>query len=44
MNLMFGIVQDVARILGPEYDIEILEAHHHLKKDSPSGTAVKLGS
>jgi len=43
MNLMFRIVQDVARILGPEYDIEILEAHHHLKKDSPSGTAVKLG-
>ncbi len=43
MNLMFRIVHDVARILGPEYDIEILEAHHHLKKDSPSGTAVKLG-
>jgi 4-hydroxy-tetrahydrodipicolinate reductase len=43
MNLMFRVVQDVARILGPEYDIEILEAHHHLKKDSPSGTAVKLG-
>ncbi|MDP3016422.1 MAG: 4-hydroxy-tetrahydrodipicolinate reductase [Deltaproteobacteria bacterium] len=43
MNLMFRIVQDVARVLGPEYDIEILEAHHRLKKDSPSGTAVKLG-
>jgi len=40
---MFRIVQDVARVLGPEYDIEILEAHHRLKKDSPSGTAVKLG-
>lgn len=43
MNLMFRIVQDVAKVLGPEYDIEILEAHHRLKKDSPSGTAVKLG-
>jgi len=43
MNLMFKVVQDVARILGPEYDIEILEAHHRLKKDSPSGTAVRLG-
>ena len=43
MNLMFRVVQDVARVLGPEYDIEILEAHHRLKKDSPSGTAVKLG-
>jgi 4-hydroxy-tetrahydrodipicolinate reductase len=43
VNVMFQIVQDVARLLGPEYDIEILEAHHRLKKDSPSGTAVKLG-
>jgi 4-hydroxy-tetrahydrodipicolinate reductase len=43
MNVMFRVVQDVARVLGPEYDIEILEAHHRLKKDSPSGTAVKLG-
>ena len=42
-NLMFKIVQDVARVLGSEYDIEILEAHHHLKKDAPSGTALKLG-
>ena len=43
MNLMFRIVQDVAKVLGPDYDIEILEAHHRLKKDSPSGTAVRLG-
>ena len=43
VNVMFQIVQEVARVLGPEYDIEILEAHHRLKKDSPSGTAVKLG-
>jgi 4-hydroxy-tetrahydrodipicolinate reductase len=43
MNVMFRIVQEVARVLGPEYDIEILEAHHRLKKDSPSGTAIKIG-
>jgi 4-hydroxy-tetrahydrodipicolinate reductase len=43
VNLMFKIVQEVARVLGPEYDVEILEAHHRLKKDAPSGTAVKLG-
>ncbi len=43
MNVMFRIVQEVARVLGPDYDIEILEAHHRLKKDAPSGTAVKLG-
>ena len=43
MNVMFRVVQEVARVLGSEYDVEIVEAHHHLKKDSPSGTAVKLG-
>lgn len=43
VNLMFRIVQEVARVLGAEYDIEILEAHHRLKKDSPSGTALRLG-
>ncbi|NWG01866.1 MAG: 4-hydroxy-tetrahydrodipicolinate reductase [Syntrophaceae bacterium] len=43
VNVMFRIVQEVARTLGPEYDIEICEAHHRLKKDSPSGTAAKLG-
>jgi 4-hydroxy-tetrahydrodipicolinate reductase len=43
VNVMFRIVQEVAKVLGPEYDIEILEAHHRQKKDSPSGTAVKLG-
>jgi 4-hydroxy-tetrahydrodipicolinate reductase len=43
VNVMFRIVQEVAWVLGPDYDIEILEVHHRLKKDSPSGTAVKLG-
>jgi len=43
VNVMFKIVQEVAQVLGPEYDIEIFEAHHRMKKDSPSGTAAKLG-
>jgi 4-hydroxy-tetrahydrodipicolinate reductase len=43
VNVMFRIVQEVAQIMGPEYDIEIFEAHPRLKKDSPSGTAVRLG-
>jgi len=43
VNVMFRIVQEVAGVLGPEYDIEIFEAHHRLKPDTPSGTAVRLG-
>lgn len=43
INVMFRIVQEIAQVLGPEYDVEIVEAHHRLKKDSPSGTAVRLG-
>jgi 4-hydroxy-tetrahydrodipicolinate reductase len=43
VNLMFRVVGEIARILGEEYDVEILEAHHRFKKDSPSGTAMKLG-
>lgn len=42
VNLLFKLVGDVARILGPGFDLEIIEAHHHLKKDAPSGTAVRL--
>jgi 4-hydroxy-tetrahydrodipicolinate reductase len=42
MNVMFKIVADVARALGPGYDLEIVEAHHRLKKDAPSGTALRL--
>jgi len=43
VNVMFKLVREVAGILGDEYDVEILEAHHRFKKDSPSGTAMKLG-
>ncbi len=42
VNLLFRLVAEVARILGDDYDIEIIEAHHRMKKDAPSGTAMKL--
>ncbi len=42
MNLLFSMVGKVARILGEDYDIEIVEMHHNQKKDAPSGTAVTL--
>ena len=44
MNVMFGIVAEMARLLGQDYNIEILEAHHRLKKDAPSGTAMRLAT
>jgi 4-hydroxy-tetrahydrodipicolinate reductase len=43
VNLLLALVQDAASRLGPEWDIEIFEAHHKNKKDSPSGTALALG-
>ncbi len=42
VNLMFKVVADVAQVLSAGYDVEIVEAHHRLKKDAPSGTALKL--
>lgn len=42
VNLLLRVLHDVARVLGDEYDIEIIEAHHRLKKDAPSGTALKM--
>ena len=42
VNLLLKVLQDVAKVLGDEYDIEIIEAHHRLKKDAPSGTALKM--
>ena len=42
VNLLLRVLQDVAKVLGDEYDIEIIEAHHRLKKDAPSGTALKM--
>lgn len=42
VNLMFKVAADVARTLGEEFDVEIVEVHHRFKKDSPSGTAARL--
>lgn len=42
INLILKVLQDIARVLGNAYDIEIIEAHHRMKKDAPSGTALKM--
>jgi 4-hydroxy-tetrahydrodipicolinate reductase len=42
VNLLLKILPAVAETLGQDYDVEIIEAHHHFKKDAPSGTAAKL--
>ncbi len=42
VNVLFKVVADVARLLGDDFDLEIVEAHHRFKKDAPSGTALKL--
>ncbi len=42
VNIMLKMVREAAPILGDSYDIEIVEAHHHNKKDAPSGTALAL--
>ena len=42
VNLLLELVRRSASILGPEYDVEIVEMHHRLKKDAPSGTALGL--
>ena len=43
VNLMYKVVEEMAQILGEDYDVEIVEAHHRMKKDAPSGTALRLG-
>ncbi len=43
VNLLFWLTERTSEILGPEFDAEIVEFHHRLKKDSPSGTAKRLG-
>ncbi len=42
VNLLFKLANEVTKILGEDYDIEIVEMHHNQKKDAPSGTAVSL--
>lgn len=42
MNLVFKLLEDAARVLKDDYDIEVMEAHHKNKKDAPSGTANRI--
>ncbi|HET9351006.1 MAG TPA: 4-hydroxy-tetrahydrodipicolinate reductase [Burkholderiales bacterium] len=43
VNAVFKLAEVAARILGDDYDVEIIEAHHRQKVDAPSGTALRLG-
>lgn len=42
INLLFILLKKAVELLGEEYDVEIIEAHHRYKKDAPSGTAIAL--
>jgi 4-hydroxy-tetrahydrodipicolinate reductase len=42
VNVMLKVLEYCAGIFNDDYDVEIIEAHHHLKKDAPSGTAMKM--
>ena len=42
INLICKVIGEMARTLGENYDIEVIEAHHRLKKDAPSGTALHI--
>jgi len=44
VNLLVKLVEITAKVLSEGYDIEIIEAHHRMKKDAPSGTALKLAN
>jgi 4-hydroxy-tetrahydrodipicolinate reductase len=44
VNTLFNVVAELAKKLGPDYGIEIVEAHHDQKKDAPSGTAKRFAS
>src|SRR5881296_2968321 len=42
VNTLFWLTRKAAEILGPGFDLEVVEMHHRLKKDAPSGTAKRL--
>jgi 4-hydroxy-tetrahydrodipicolinate reductase len=44
VNVLFGLLAQAARALGSAYDVEIVELHHRLKKDAPSGTALAMAN
>jgi 4-hydroxy-tetrahydrodipicolinate reductase len=43
VNVLVSLLGKAAKMLGDDYDVEIIEAHHRFKKDAPSGTALALG-
>ena len=43
VNVLISLLGNAAKMLGDDYDVEIIEAHHRFKKDAPSGTALALG-
>lgn len=43
VNLCLNLLRQAAQVLGDDFDVEIIEAHHRMKKDAPSGTALKMG-
>jgi 4-hydroxy-tetrahydrodipicolinate reductase len=43
VNLLVALAERAAHVLGDDYDVEIVEAHHRRKADAPSGTALALG-
>ncbi len=43
VNVMLRLLEQAARALGPDYDVEVIEAHHRHKVDAPSGTALAMG-
>ncbi len=43
VTLLINLVESAAKVLGEDYDVEIIEAHHRHKVDAPSGTALRLG-
>ena len=43
VNVVMTLVEQAARSLGPAFDVEIVETHHRLKVDAPSGTALGIG-
>ena len=42
VNLLFALTRRASRVLGSDYDAEVIEMHHRFKKDAPSGTAARL--
>ena len=42
VNVLFRLVAEAARALGSAYEVEIVEMHHRMKRDAPSGTALRL--